>query len=398
MNTKGGNPDSSEELKPPHLSPGLKSSNSPNSATQNLKNDVSSNQGFFLSQEATSQIPIIVTEIETQKKVAADRSSPLEVRLEAYEDIVDSEIGDTYLTRARNIEREVGFRQIFLKFEGGNPTGTQKDRIAFTQVLDALRRGFDAITMATCGNYGVAMALAASLAGLRCIIYIPETYHSNRIKEMTDRGAELIRVTGDYEQAVLLSRRHAESQEIYDANPGGSNTALQLRAYGEIAYEIYDELRDAPACVAAPVSNGTTLAGIYKGFLSLYRRGKTSKMPRMIAGSSFGKNPIVNAFLKNIPRCDDLKPERIHETAVNEPLINWQAIDGDHALLAIRHTKGWASYASDRNMLYFSRLIREREGLNILPASTAGLIALLDIHRKESLPSDRYVVILTGRK
>ena len=65
----------------------------------------------------------------------------LEERLEAFEDIIDSEVGDTNLTRARNIERGTGLRQLYLKFDGGNPTGTQKDRIAFAQSMDALRRG-----------------------------------------------------------------------------------------------------------------------------------------------------------------------------------------------------------------------------------------------------------------
>jgi threonine synthase len=353
---------------------------------------------FFLLDDASALLISLPPELETQKIVAANKTLPLENRLEAYEDIFDSEIGDTHFSRARNIEREIGLRQIYLKFEGGNPTGTQKDRIAFAQVLDAMRRGFDSITMATCGNYGVAMAFAASLSGVKCIIYIPESYHTKRAQEMMDYGAEIIRIPGDYEGAVQISRERAESDEIYDANPGGANTALQLKAYGEIAYEIYDELRDAPSAVAIPVSNGTTLAGVYKGFLSLYRRGKTSRIPKMIAGSSYGKNPIIHAFLKKTLHCHDLEPEKIRETAVNEPLINWQSIDGDYALQAVRETGGWASYASDKNMTYFSRFIREREGLSVLPASTAGLISLLDRHRKESFPNDRYVVILTGRR
>ncbi len=347
---------------------------------------------------ATSQMPVIPPELEMQKRVAADRSQSLNDRIEAYEDIIDSEVGDTTLSRARNIEREVGLRQIFLKFEGGNPTGTQKDRIAFAQAIDAIRRGFDAITVATCGNYGVAVALAASMAGLKCTIYIPEGYHTKRIQEMVNYGAQIIRVPGDYENAVNVSREKAESDEIYDANPGGTNTALQLQAYGEIAYEIYDELRDAPPVVAVSVSNGTTLAGIYKGFLSLYRRGKTSRIPRMVAGSAHGKNPIIRAIQKNVLQCDDLEPQKVHETSINEPLINWHSIDGNHALEAIRKTGGWASYASDKSMLSYSRLLRELEGLNVLPASTAGLVVLLERHRREPLPGDRYVVILTGRK
>jgi len=347
---------------------------------------------------AKSQFPPIAPELDSQRKIAADRNCSLEERLEAFEDIIDSEIGDTNLTRARNIEREFGLRQIFLKFEGTTPTGTQKDRIAFSQVMDALRRGYDTVTVATCGNYGAAISLAASIAGVDCEIYIPEMYHTSRIKEIEGNGAKIIRVPGDYENSVKVSQEVADKKEYYDANAGGDNTMIQLRAYGEIANEIYDELRDAPAAVAMPVSNGTTLAGIYKGFLSLYRRGKTSKIPRIVAGSSFGKNPIIQAYLKNLANCEDLSPEKIHETAVNEPLINWRSIDGDYALEAIRETGGWGAYATDKNMIYFSKILRDKEGLSVLPASTAGLIALLDKHKKETLPNDRYVIILTGRK
>ena len=372
-----------------------------NSLIQKEKNSNINNNNstsFSLLDGAKSQFPPIAPELDVQRKIAADKTLSLEERLEAFEDIIDSEIGDTNLTRARNIEKEFSLRQIFLKFEGTTPTGTQKDRIAFAQVMDALRRGYDTVSVATCGNYGAAISLAASLAGIDCEIYIPEKYHTSRIKEIEENGARIIRVPGDYENSVNVSKDKADEKEYYDANAGGENTMIQFRAYGEIAYEIYDELRDAPAAIAMPVSNGTTLAGIYKGFVSLYRRGKTSKIPKIIAGSSYGKNPIIQAYLKSLPNCEDLKPEKIHETSINEPLINWRSIDGDYALEAIRASNGWASYSSDKNMINFSRLLREKEGLSVLPASTAGLIALLDKHKKEPLTNDRYVVVLTGRK
>jgi len=370
----------------------IENSNSNDKKTNNGENVLSLLDG------ASSQFPLIAPELELQRLVAADKNRILGQRLEAFEDIIDSEIGDTNLTRARNIEREFGLRQIYLKFEGSTPTGTQKDRIAFAQVMDALRRGYDTVTVATCGNYGAAISLAASIAGIECEIYIPEKYHTSRIKEIENTGARIIRVPGDYEEAVKSSQKIADEKEFYDANAGGENTMLQLKAYGEIAYEIYDELRDAPAVLAMPVSNGTTLAGVYKGFVSLYRRGKTSKIPKIAAGSAFGKNPIVQAFLKNSPACEDLVPEKIHETAINEPLINWRSIDGDYALQAIRTTGGWASDVSDKNMIAHAKILREKEGLSVLPASTAGLIALIERHKREPLPNDRYVVVLTGRK
>jgi threonine synthase len=335
---------------------------------------------------------------DAERLIAADPSRDLDERLEAYENIIDSEIGDTMQVRARNLEREVGKRQLYLKFEGGNTTGTQKDRIAFAQAMDALRQGYDSITTATCGNYGVALALAAKCARLRCVIYMPETYKSPRVGEMESLGARIVRVPGDYEHAVDVSGVAATETQIYDANPGGANTNLQLKAYGHIAYEIYDDLRDAPAAVAVPVSNGTTLAGIYRGFLRLYRRGKTSRMPRFVAGSSYRKNPIVQSFLKSAATCEDLAPEKIRETETNEPLINRHSTEGQEALAAVRATSGWAAYASDRSMRRTSRLLREKEGVTVLPAATAGLIALLEGKPDESITNDRFVAILTGRR
>jgi threonine synthase len=336
--------------------------------------------------------------LEDQRAVARDPGRALDERLEAFEDVFDSEVGDTSLVRARNIEREFGLRQLFLKFEGGNPTGSQKDRIAFAQVEDALRRGFDGVTVASCGNYGAALALAASVAGLRCEVFVPAKFHTRRIEEVESLGARIERSHGDYEKAVECSQRRAEEAEFYDANPGGSNTSLQLQAYGEIATEIYDELRDAPAIVAVPVSNGTTLTGVFKGFVRLYRRGKISRIPRMLGASSYGKNPIVRSFQLGLDSCLDLNPEKIRETPINEPLINWHSYDGDLALNALKDSNGEAGSVSDRKMLRHARLLLEKEGLNALPASCAALAVLLQRQAGTSLPPDRYVVVLTGRR
>jgi len=331
-------------------------------------------------------------------KVVYDGSNPLIDRLEAFEDIMNIEVGDTSLGRARNLERESGIRQLYLKFEGGNPTGTQKDRIAFAQSLDALRRGYETITLATCGNYGVACALAAKLAGLRCVICIPEEYHSQRLKEMTNLGAEILRTPGTYEESVEFSKKLAQEKEYYDANPGGANTHLQLVAYSEIAFEIYDALRDAPKIIASPVSNGTLLAGVYRGFATLYKRGKTSRIPRLIAGSSYRKNPIILSFKNHLESCSDLDPKKIKETKINEPLINWHSFDGDEALYALYKSHGSVADISDSKMTHYSKILKEKEGLNVLPASTAGLIALLEANKKDHMEGDRYVAILTGRK
>ncbi|GAA4822525.1 pyridoxal-phosphate dependent enzyme [Algivirga pacifica] len=336
-------------------------------------------------------------EVHKKQLIVKDITLPLNERLEALEDIINLEVGDTSLMRARNLEREKDFRQLYIKFEGDNPTGTQKDRIAFAQVYDALRRGYDTIVAATCGNYGVAVSLAAYLSGLKCKIYIPASFHTERVKEMEKYQAEVIYLEGTYEEVVEQSSQIAIAQEYYDANPGGNNTPIQIMAYAQIAFEIYDQLRDAPKYLACPVSNGTLLAGVYRGFVNLYKRGKTSRIPHFVAGSSAYKNPIVTSFKSNHTEVKDLNPARIKETKVNEPLINWHSFDGNEALHALQQTDGFAAHISDKEMLRMSSFLSKNDGIKVLPSSTAGLLALLKLNEQEELSNDRYVSIITAR-
>ncbi len=327
-----------------------------------------------------------------------DKSKSLVDRIESFEDIISLEVGDTGLSRAKTLEREFNLRQLFIKYEGDNPTGTQKDRIAFAQIYDALRREYEVVSLATCGNYGVAMALAAGLGGIQCKIYIPETYHTERVFEMEVLGAKIIRLPGSYEEVVKRSSELAQQHGWYDANPGGANTPLQISAYAQIAYEIYEDLGDAPKYCAAPVSNGTLFAGIYRGFASLYKKGKTSRIPKMVAASSTRKNPIVQSFIQGLDHCKDLNPEVIKETKYNEPLINWHSFDGEEALYAIQKSKGQAYNVSDKKMREMSSILLKKEGFRILPASTAGLIGLLDLHEKINFEPDRFVAVLTAKQ
>jgi threonine synthase len=339
----------------------------------------------------------ITKEVQELSLLVKDPQQTVVDRIEALEDIISLEVGDTPLNRLRNLERELDLRQIYIKYEGDNPTGTQKDRIAFAQVLDALRHEYDVIALATCGNYGVAMAYATHLAGISCKIYIPLSYHTERVHEMELLGADIIRFPGNYEDAVFESSRLAAHNQWYDANPGGSNTTLQMAAYAQIADEIFDHLRDAPKCIAAPVSNGTLLAGIYRGFVSLYKRGKTSRIPVFIAGSSAYKNPIIASFKAGMQDCQDINPRQIKETIINEALVNWHSFNGEDALWALRQTKGHAYHISDRKMREMSVFLHKREGYRILPASTAGLCGFIELLRSNELLNDRYVVVLTGR-
>jgi threonine synthase len=308
-------------------------------------------------------------------------------------------VGNTIFTQTRNLGRELKVKKLWAKFEGGNPTGTQKDRVAYQQVFDAWQKGVDTIAIGTCGNYGTAIANAAYQNGLKSKVYIPKDYHTRRVEELVEMNAEIIWVEGKYEDAVAKASADARANGWYDANPGEHSAPLGLRAYSEISREIFRSLRRVPATVSVPVGNGTTLAGIWAGFKELHEQGRAEELPRMVAGSSYRGNPIIASFKEGRAAVEDLKPEELHETAINEPLVNYHSFDGQLALDALRESGGFAEYASDRNMIEYARIIREHEGINVLPASTSGLRALvktLEGHRE--LDEGDHVVILTGRR
>lgn len=308
------------------------------------------------------------------------------------------DVGGTLFSRARNLEAELGLRSVFLKFEGSNPTGTQKDRIARLAYDDARENGFDTITVATCGNFGASLAWACSHNGIRPAVFVPSDYHTPRIVEMERRGARIVRVPGDYEDAVAASREAAKQHGWYDANPGSEgHWALARRGYGRIAQEIVDALGRMPDAVSVAVGNGTTLAGVADGFRDAARARGEGRPPRMVGASTRRGNPIVRSFQAGRRLCEDLEPEDISETEINEPLVNWRSFDGQRALDAIVASGGFAVDASDAELRRITQLTRNLEGISVLTASTAALVGLARGAKDRRLAEGVHVAILTGR-
>ena len=309
-------------------------------------------------------------------------------------------LGSTTFIEAKNLAPLVGCERLFLKFEGGNPTGTQKDRISLAIVDAARTQGAKAVVAASCGNFGASLAWAARLVEIPAHIYIPEEYHvpKDRMKRIRDAGAELHYHTGQYEDAVEYSSQVAEEQGWFNANPGTPGVKeISLEAYGEIANEIYRDIRRAPNYVFCPVGNGTTFAGIYLGFKKLHDSGKIQTIPRMVATSTRRGNPIVKSFKMNSRIIKDLGRGEIKETKFNEPLTNWHAYDGQEALDAIYESKGFAEYASEAKMWEFAKRLRQEEGLYVLPASASTLAVMSDLANNKVTVKGSFTAILTGR-
>jgi len=286
--------------------------------------------------------------------------------------------------------------EVYVKWEGGNPTGTHKDRAALAHVSRAVSEGASTVTVGTCGNYGVAIAYYALLAGLRAVVFVPRSYENSRVWEMRKYGARVVFVDGTYEDAVEASSKAATLRGWYDANPGGRCDNTSLRAYSRMAWEIVAELGDAPYAVSVPVGNGTTMVGLYLGFLEVYKEGYATRIPRFIAASTSHANQIVESWLQGRLTPVEVPPGKVRETPVNEPLVAYRSLNAEETLRVLYETRGRAYAFGDEELVEASLLLRVVEGVSSLPASSSALLALREFAREEE-PDGALVAVITGR-
>lgn len=285
---------------------------------------------------------------------------------------------------------------IFAKWEGANPTGTHKDRAALSHVISAKKNGVGIVTVGTCGNYGAALAYYAKLYGVKAVIYVPRLYENSRITEMKRYGATVIPVDGKYEDAVTLSAKRARENGWYDANPSGPNDQTSLASYSRIAYEITAELSDAPYAISIPVGNGTTLVGVYLGFLQLYKEGCTTRIPRIVAATTTHANQLAVSWARGSLEPVELPESEVRETWVNEPLAAVKSLNAHEALKALRYSEGDVYAFEDEEMLEAALALKAVEGIDALPASAASILALRRFASLESIEGP-LVALVTGR-
>ena len=314
-------------------------------------------------------------------------------------DFKEAAVGGTLFTRLRNMEELLGFRQLYAKFEAGNPTGTMKDRASYAILDYAKGKGYTAVAVASCGNYGMSMVRLGRLFGLETHVFIPRRYRSPRVEEMEGLGGRIHRTPGTYEDAVEACALESLKQGWYNGNPGvGVNSELSYRAYASISREIVDSLGCAPHAVAVSTGNGTCLAGLHQGFKWLLGEGAIEGLPSMVACSTSGGNPIVSSFQRGERVVGELEPSSVVETPVNEPIVNWRSLDGQAALDALYESHGAAYALDDEEMRQASRQLRMQEGLSVLPASAAA-VAGLSRYVEEARGGGEgiYVAVLTSR-
>jgi threonine synthase len=333
--------------------------------------------------------------------------SPASRRLppDEFLDLFDEAIGPTPLVGAESLSHARGLPDLRLKLEGANGTGSAKDRLARAAVHDALLRGCELITLASCGNMALAVANAAQMAGLQAKVFLQAVHLPETVEEIRSYGAQVEIVSGDYEFAVARSRAIC-GDEVYDANPGGEHADTHIGGYEAIAAEILSDLDGkAPRYVAVPVGNGTIIAGVHRGFLRSLGEGRAGEMPHIVGGSVAGQNAIVHSIELGRESYADIPSTQMHVTETAAPLATWQALDGPTAFEAIMESGGFAMAFADSDLEDAAKELQEREGIvEAVPAATAGLLALLESRRvsrlgdaeRASLETGDVVVVLTS--
>ena len=253
--------------------------------------------------------------------------------------------------------------EVYLKYEGLNPTGSFKDRGMTVAVSKALERGAAALICASTGNTSASAAAYAARAGIRCVVVLPAgKIASGKLVQAFAYGAKVIAIDGNFDDALAIVRKLGERDDfaiVNSINP--DRIAGQMSA----AFEIVDDLGDAPAIHLLPLGNAGNLTAYWAGYREYYRVGKSATLPAMIGFQAAGAAPI---FLGHIVE----SPETIASAIRIGNPASWKA-----ATQAVTDSKGAVDIVTDDEILEAQRWLAKQEGIFVEPASAAPIAGLM---------------------
>ena len=290
--------------------------------------------------------------------------------------------GNTPLVEATYIGRQLGV-QVFLKYEGLNPTGSFKDRGMTMAVSKALEEGAKTVICASTGNTSASAAAYAALAGLDCAVLIPSRAIAlGKLAQALIHGAKVIAVDGNFDQALKLVRKISDDYPIVLVN---SLNPHRIEGQKTGAFEICDVLGRAPDYHFIPVGNAGNITAYWKGYREYHEADKVDSLPRMMGWQAEGAAPIVRGHVVE-------KPETLATAIRIGNPASW-----DRAVAAAEESQGLIDMVSDEEILDAYRLLAEREGVFVEPASAASVAGLYKAFRRGDLAEGAIVVcVLTG--
>lgn len=290
--------------------------------------------------------------------------------------------GDTPLLRAGKLSQDLGV-EVFLKYEGLNPTASFKDRGMTVALSKALEEKAEAVMCASTGNTSASAAAYAAKAGIKCIVLIPEGKIAfGKLAQALVHGAVVVAVKGNFDQALSIVRKLTESSPITLVN---SLNPYRLEGQKTAAFEICDDLGEAPDYLAIPVGNAGNITAYWMGFKQYHQAGEAKKLPKMIGFQAEGAAPIVRGHpIEN--------PETIASAIRIGNPARWQ-----EAVEAASSSKGKIDMVSDEEIISAYQLLASQEGLFVEPASAASVAGLIKLTRSgEVKKGSRVVCVLTG--
>ncbi|GBD13339.1 Threonine synthase [bacterium HR24] len=290
--------------------------------------------------------------------------------------------GGTPLVRSRRLGPRIGCPELYFKLESCNPTGSFKDRGMVVAVAKAMEEGHRAVLCASTGNTAASAAAYAAHCGLRSYIFIPQGYVARgKLAQAIAFGAIIVALEGNFDDALRLARQVAATHPIALVN---SVNPHRLEGQKTAAFEIVDDLGDAPDMVFIPVGNAGNISAYWKGFVEYHRLGRAQRLPRMMGFQAEGAAPIV--------RGEPVEDPQTVATAIRigNP-ASW------HLAVAARDESGGTIAAvSDDEILQAYRLLAQEEGIFAEPASAAAVAGLLRMAEDHDLSEQRVVCIVTG--
>ncbi len=300
--------------------------------------------------------------------------------------------GGTPLMRCRNLERHLGLSDLWIKFDGMNPTGSFKDRGMTVGITKAKELGMRTVTCASTGNTSASLAAYAGLAGLRCVVLIPEGKVAlGKLAQAMMHGAKVVSVRGNFDQALDTVMKASSSLGMYVLN---SVNPFRVEGQKTAAYEVCDQLGgSAPDSLYIPVGNGGNSAAYWKGFKEYAALGVVASTPRVMGVQAAGSAPVAAMFSSG---SDTLVPVARPDTVATAIRIgnpaNWKK-----TVRAIRDSKGSCSTVTDDEILAAQTMMATMEGIFAEPAGAAALAGLVkDVASGAVDRSSRIVCVSTG--
>ncbi len=268
--------------------------------------------------------------------------------------------GNTPLIYSSRLSERVGRAcEVFVKNEGANPTGSFKDRGMTVAVSKAMERGMTALICASTGNTSASAAAYAARAGISCIVILPAgKIATGKLLQAFAYGARIVAIDGNFDDALRIVRELGETNDFTIVN---SINPDRIAGQKTAAFEIVDELGDAPDFHLLPVGNAGNITAYWAGYREYLAHERSTRLPAMLGFQAIGAAPI---FYDRIIE----KPETLASAIRIGNPASWQ-----QARAAIVESHGAIDAVSDQDILSAQTWLAQHEGIFVEPASAASI-------------------------